>query len=232
MTEENDELAIPASYSMEDSEVLMTIEDGKLHLKYLAACRNALYDRRAKPVANFITAHHIHYLIPRSSRRHDALFPSAGSAAPPERVVELANPAATQGNDAGGDSSVDRDIGFVARDAQRAPHAAHAASANPLAPCGIAINGVPVPLPLRTREELIATERDADGGRLAVRLTSELQLHYLTARARIVAPGGDGSTPIDPGTDVEAIDMHQETIQILEDLGVVLQDDLFQRLDK
>lgn len=232
MIEEHDELAIPAIYSIEDDEVSMTIEDCKLHLKYLAACRNALYDRRAKPVANFITAHHIHYRIPRSSRRHGALIPSTGSAAPPGHAVDLATPAATQGNDAGRDSSVDRDIGFVAHDAQRARHAAHAASANPLAPCGIAINGVPVPLPLRMREELIAAERDADGGRLAVRLTSELQLHYFTSHDRIVAPGGDGSTPIDPGTDVEAIDMHQETIQILEDLGVVLQDDLFQRLDK
>ena len=232
MIEEHDELAIPAIYSIEDGEVSMTVEVCKLHLKYLAACRTTLYDRRAKPSPIFVTAHHIHYRIQRSSRRHDALFPSAGSAAPPERVVELANPAATQGNDAGGDSSVDRDIGFVARDAQRAPHAAHAASANPLAPCGIAINGVPAPLPLRTREELIAAARDVDGGRLAVRLTSELQLHYFTSHDRIVAPGGDGSTPIDPGTDVEAIDMHQETIQILEDLGVVLQDDLFHRLDK
>jgi len=232
MIEEHDELAIPAIYSIEDDEVSMTIEDCKLHLKYLAACSNALYDRRAKPVANFITAHHIHYRIPRSSRRYDALIPSAGSAAPPERAVELASPAAMQGNDAGGDSSVDRDLGFVAPDAQRAPHAAHADSADSLAPCGIAINGVPVSLPLRTREELIAAERDTDGGRLAVRLTSELQLHYFTAHDRIVAPGGVGSASIDPGTDAEAIDVRQETIQILEDPGVVLQDDLFQRLDK
>ena len=229
---EDDELAIPAIYSIDNDEVSMTVDDCKLHLKYLAACRNTLYDRRAKPTPIFVTAHHIHYRIPRSSRRHDAHFPSTGSAAPPGRAVELATPAATQGNGAGGDSSVDRDIGFVAHDAQGAPHAAHADSADSLAPCGMAINGVPVPLPLRMREELIAAQRDADGDRLAVRLTSELQLHYFTAHDRIVAPGGDGSTPIDPGTDVEAIDMHQETIQILEDLGVVLQDDLFQRLDK